>query len=59
MLKGRGFLRVFLALFLLSGIDTEGNNNFLKVLLGECVPPVVENLLVHAKAPFNAKQCTQ
>ena len=45
MLKGRGFLRVFLALLLLSGIEPVGKDSFLKVLLGEDVSPEVQHML--------------
>ena len=57
MLKSRGFLRVYLALLLFSGIEADGNNNFLKVLLNESVPPVVEHVLVDAKALLHVKRC--
>ena len=55
MLKGRAFLRVFLALLLLSGIEAVGNNNFIKVLICESVPPVAEHVLQDAKAQFDVK----
>ena len=55
MLKGRAFLRVFLALLLLSGIEAVGNNNFIKVLICESVPPVLLLVLVNAKDPFHIK----
>ena len=57
MLKGRVFLRVYLALFLFSGIEAVGKNIFLKVLLNERVSPVVEHGLVDAKALFHIKRC--
>ena len=57
MLKGRGFLRVYFALLLLSGIEADGNNIFLKVLLNESVPPVVEHSLVDAKTLLHVKRC--
>ena len=47
-----------LALLLLSGIETVGKDNFLKVLLGKGVFPVVQHMLVDAKAPFHANPCT-
>ena len=55
MLKGKGFLRVFLAFLLLSGIEAASKDNFLKVLLDEGVSPVVQHMLVDAKAPFHVK----
>ena len=55
MLKARGFLRVFLALLLISGVEAVGNNNSLKVLICQSVPPVVLQVLVKAKASFHVK----
>ena len=48
---------MYLALLLFSGIEAVGNNNFLKVLLDESVPPVVEHVLVDAKALLHVKRC--
>ena len=56
MLKGKGFLRVFLAFLLLSGIEAVIKDNFLKVLLDEGVSPVVQHMLVDAKAPFHVNR---
>ena len=59
MLNGRVFLRVYLALLLISGIEAVGNNIFLKVLLDESVSPVVEHVLVDAKALFHVNRCNR
>ena len=58
MLKGKGFLKAFLAFLLLSGVEAVSKDNFLKVLLDEGVFPVVQHMLVDAKAPFHANPCT-